>query len=104
MRTFKKNLSVFKDWREDNPGVLKRCFDIDMAFSKILKFVRDQEVYEQVCEVLFKYLPRLKEIFTHCIGISSYPSISWLEFTDLCIKWKIPRKYQNSSKATNHFN
>ena len=80
---------MFKDWREDNNGILKRLFVLDCGHSKLKKFIRDDEINKQVEDVLFKNLSKLKEIFTHCIGTSSYPYISWLEFTDLCNKWKI---------------
>lgn len=89
MRQFVKSISVFKEWREDDEKSLKRGFLIDMSFSKLLKFIRDSEVYSQVTDVLYKYLPQLKDIFTYIIGTSSYPSVSWLDFTDLCTKWNI---------------
>ena len=63
-----------------------------MSHSKLLKFIRNEDVYREVYDVLFKNLPQLKELFTYCIGTSSYPYISWLEFSDLCATWKIPGK------------
>lgn len=63
MRQFNKAGSVFSEWREDSPGLLKRAFQIDMTHSKIQKLVRDD--YQEVYELLFSHLPRLKEIFTY---------------------------------------
>jgi len=47
-----------------------------MNNSKIRKFISDSEQYDQVYSLIHDNLQYLHEIFTHCIGISSYPYIS----------------------------
>jgi hypothetical protein len=38
---FKKDASVFKDWKEDTVYSLKRCFEHDMKYWKVPRFVKD---------------------------------------------------------------
>ena len=32
----------------------------------------------------------IKDVFTHCISVSSFPSISWIDFCNFCTSWNIP--------------
>lgn len=80
VRQFQKHKSVFRDWVPDTKQILKLSLDFDIKNSKIRKFISDPDQYGEVYSLLLDNLPKLKEIFTHCIGISSYPYISWLEF------------------------
>lgn len=90
MRQFEKHRSVFKDWIEDTPESLRATFMSDVSKTRIRKYVNKDKLFEEVCDVLLVNYQRIKEIFNHCIGISSFPNMSWLEFTRLCTYWKLP--------------
>ena len=92
LRTFNKNKSVFKNWKEDTPNFLKESFFTDISYSKVQKFTKEPEIYDEVWEVLLKHTSQIKEMFTYGIGISSYPSISWLDFCNMCKDWEIVDK------------
>lgn len=92
LRRFNKNNSVFKNWKEDDHTKLMKAFELDIGHSKIQKFIKDPEVFEEVTDVLFKHTSRIKDLFTHGIGTSSFPSISWLDFCRMCDTWRIVDK------------
>lgn len=81
---------MFKDFIEDNIKNMKKAFEKDLENSKIARFIRDSLEFRRVCEVLIDYTQAIKDIFTYCIAISSFPSISWIDFTNLCTQWQIP--------------
>jgi hypothetical protein len=93
LRRFNKNNSVFKAWKEDDHTKLMKAFELDISLSKIQKFIKDPEIFEEVTDVLFKHTSKIKNIFTHGISISSFPSISWLDFCNMCASWKIVDKH-----------
>jgi len=74
---------VFKDWKEDNEHILQSSFSADIGHSKLRKYIKNKDEFIQVQDLLYKYLPQLKVIFIYGIGMSSYPYMSWLEFTEL---------------------
>lgn len=92
LNPFNKNNSVFKLWKIDTTQSLKKAFELDMGHSKVEKFAGKPEAYKKVLDVLFKHTSRIKDIFTYGIGTSSYPSISWLDFSNMCQKWKLVDK------------
>eukprot|EP00347_Sterkiella_histriomuscorum_P021600 403333417 len=89
-RIFDKPNSMFKDYIEDNPQNLKKAFEKDLENSKIPRFIKDILEFRSVCEVLVEYTEYIKDLFTYSIALSSYPSISWIDFTNLCQEWQIP--------------
>ncbi|CAI2364707.1 unnamed protein product [Moneuplotes crassus] len=92
LHKFIKKNSVFRAWKEDNQDRLSRAFELDMHHSKIAKFTGTKDVYEEVTDVLYKHTRKIKDLFTYGIGNSSFPSISWLDFCDMCKTWKIVDK------------
>eukprot|EP00347_Sterkiella_histriomuscorum_P001629 403371291 len=42
-RQFKKEKSVFREFQEDTDDLFKKCFDYDMKFSKLKRFIRDSQ-------------------------------------------------------------
>ena len=89
IRIFNKENSVFKPWKADTNKSLKLMFDLDISHSKIDKVIKDDEAYEDVKNVIFTNISKVKDVFTYWVGYSSYPLISWLDFSDFCQKWKI---------------
>jgi len=92
MNTFRQHKSVFAKWLKDSTDVLDTMFSIDIKRTKLTKFIHDPKIYQEVCDVLRLNLKRINEIHRYCIGVSSYPYISWLEFAGFCKKWLIPGK------------
>lgn len=77
-----KDRSVFKDFKDENKVFLKKCFEEDMKYSKVLKFLRnDQTVYNDVNEMMLNHYPRLICIHQFYAGISNYPVIGMNDFT-----------------------
>lgn len=83
-RRFDRAKSVFRDWRIDTDGLIQRSVFIDLGLSKLSRFVRDPTELGRVEDVLLDFARPLKDLFTHSICRSDYPSISWLDFAKLC--------------------
>ena len=81
---------MFKDWVDDSQQLLKKAFEKDLENSKISRFVRDMLEFRRVCDVLLEYTAEIKDAFTYSIALSSFPSISWIDFCNLCSEWNIP--------------
>jgi len=79
---FMKDRSVFKDFRDDTKPFLRKCFEQDIEFSKIIRTVKnDIEQYEDIKDILFKHYMKLNNIFLYYQGVSSFPTISMNDFT-----------------------
>ena len=79
---FIKDRSVFRDFRDDTKPFLRKCFEQDIIYSKILRAVKgDVEIFEDIQLVLFKHYVKLNNIFLFYIGTSSYPTIGMNDFT-----------------------
>jgi len=42
-REFKKETSVFKDWKEDTPQRIAQMLDDDFNYWKVFRFIKDPE-------------------------------------------------------------
>ena len=42
-RKFRKDASVFKDWREDNPAILDKQLKHDLTLWKASRFIKDED-------------------------------------------------------------
>ena len=89
-RVFDKPNSMFKDWVDDSLALLKKAFEKDLENSKISRFIKDMLEFRRVCDVLTEHTSFIKDLFTYSIALSSFPSISWIDFTNLCQEWQIP--------------
>lgn len=65
---FKKEHSVFKDWKEDTPQTLSTMFLDDIKWYKIARFIKDDTDRENVEKVLQKGFLKIKKIFTVLIS------------------------------------
>lgn len=63
-----------------------------MKYSKIRKFVKEPEALKQLTEVLFDYYELIFEQYVWGQGISNYPSVSMIDFSNQCTGWKIVHK------------
>jgi hypothetical protein len=73
---FKKNQSVFKDWKEDTDTKLKAVVEHDFALYKLTKFVKDEQDREKVENLIKKNLETLKIIHLYYASRSSFPYIT----------------------------
>ena len=81
---FKKETSVFKDWKEDTPQLLEKCKEHDKALWKTPRFVKDPAEQERCWEVVSDNFQRLKDLFLTLACRSIYPYIGWIDFTNYC--------------------
>lgn len=93
IRHFSKIKSVFRGWKEDNNKLLSDSFDIECDQMKIKKFIKDEKDLAQTKQVLKKYFGAIKNQFNTSIATpKSYPVVDWLDFVEMCHKWKLVDK------------
>ena len=86
-KRFYKEKSVFKPWKEETDETLKKMFESDMSYSKLHRIMKNNEdEMTEVKDTLFSYYKQLKNIFLLYASISTYPVISWNDFTNFCYK------------------
>lgn len=89
-RKFYKDKSVFKTWKEESEDTLLKMFECDMKYSKIHRVLKNnEEDIAQVKEELWKNYKVLKNVYYLYASISTYPVISWNDFTTFCYKVSI---------------
>lgn len=88
-RVFKKDTSVFRDWKEDTTKSLENMFLDDIRFWKIGRFIKDDNDRERTMQVVGKYFIKIKKVFTSLICQSGFPNITWIDFGSFCERCKI---------------
>ena len=86
-KRFVKDRSVFKTWKEETSEMLRRMFENDVQYSKLHRVLKNNE--EEMVEVkaaVFSFYKQLKNIFIYYASMSTYPVISWNDFTTMCQK------------------
>lgn len=83
-RVFRKEFSVFKDWREDTPSMNTQMVQDDFRYWKGSRFIKDEADKDRVEKLMAKNFVKLKRIFTSFISQSSFPNISWIDFGNFC--------------------
>jgi len=94
---FKKEESVFKDWKEDTEETFQAVMDSDCKFWKVERIIKDPKELQSTKEMVARYLPTLKKIYIALISQSTYPNISWLEFSHFCHQCNLIDKQFNIS-------
>jgi hypothetical protein len=62
-------------------------FEADMMYSKINRIVKNNEMeMKSLKETLFSDYKMLKNVFLMYASMSTYPVISWNDFTTFCYK------------------
>lgn len=84
LRVFDKFTSVFRGWREDTPKFLEVLAKKDLEHTKLARMIKNKIDRENVFALLEKNIDRLKEEFLALIVKSTYPGISWNDFTVYC--------------------
>lgn len=88
-RKFDKPLSMFQDFPEDTPTFLRKVFNKDIESWKIGRIIKDMLELRRVQDVLIEHIEAVKDVFNHLISLSTFPSISWIDFGNMCNQWKI---------------
>ena len=97
-RKFELQNSLFHSWKVNLEQHYKKCFMADISYSKIHKFVKDPVDRQAVYDVLLKNYEVIFEQYLYGQGVSNYPSVSMIDFTNLCNSWKIVNKRDLSIK------
>lgn len=69
---------------------IQTCNDHDVKLWKCPRFVKDPEQLVKCWQVIEANVVKLKDIFITLVSRSSFPSISWIDFTNFCDMVKIP--------------
>jgi len=88
-RVFRKEFSVFKEWKEDTPSLNTQMVEDDFRYWKGSRFIKDEADKDRVEKLMAKNFVKIKRIFTSFISQSSFPNISWIDFGNFCEKCKI---------------
>jgi len=75
-RTFNKNNSVFKEWKQDTAQRLDDCLEHDVALWKVPKFVKDKEELKKCTALIKKDFATFKMIYTYYATLAAYPYIN----------------------------
>ena len=71
--TFRKELSIWRDWQEDTPKILQQCRDHDFKYWKLKRFCGTYELGASITELIKNNYVQLKDIFTSCVIESGKP-------------------------------
>jgi hypothetical protein len=90
-RRFVKKDSVFRDFIEDDPEILKKMMEADMRNNKVTKLTKSKDEFEDLKQRLGRYYEGLKNsyIFYLAFYYKDYPGISQLDFGHMCRNAKI---------------
>lgn len=93
---FIKEKSVWKTYQDDEPEHLLKCLEQDLAFGKIQRLTKED--FPKLKAALLNDYLQLKNIFTQLAVQSSYPVISWNDYSFFVNRSKIPDKKVNISE------
>lgn len=88
-RTFNLKSSLFQSWKVDHEERFKKCFEADMKYSKIPRFIKDRGERERICATLEENFHAIHEHYVYGQGTSKYPNIDVADFTKLCQRWGV---------------
>jgi len=81
-RVFKKETSVFREWREDTESMFSSCFASDTSHWKVQRLIKNPDDFLAVEALLRKHFARLKKIFIVQASKSGFPTINWINSAD----------------------
>jgi hypothetical protein len=74
-RKFRKETSVFREWKEDTPLTFEKLSELDRKQWKAPRFIKDEDEEQACWDVIVKYMPILKEIHIYLASNSTFPAI-----------------------------
>ena len=84
VRTFKKEHSVFKDWKEDTPEQIADCIEHDIKMWHVSRFIKDDEERLAVENVIRRFAEMLKNAFIQGASRGTFPYLGWNDFSGFC--------------------
>ena len=91
-RSFTKESSVWKDWREDTPQQIKDSMEHDLKLWNISRLIKTEEERFAVEEVVRSHAATLKNVFIQAASRGSFPYCGWQDFSTFCQRANIPDK------------
>jgi hypothetical protein len=76
-RSFTKESSVWKDWREDTPQQIKDSMEHDLKLWNISRLIKTEEERFAVEEVVRSHAATLKNVFIQAASRGSFPYCGW---------------------------
>lgn len=76
---FNKDKSVWKTYLEDEPEHLEKCLNQDLEHGKLFRVAKEE--YGALRRAILADYMDLKDIFTCLASMSSYPVISWNDYS-----------------------
>lgn len=80
-RKFKKENSVFRDWREDANWVIAKCCELDSKEWKASRFIKDPAEVDKCWKVIEKNFVKLKDMFITLACKSNFPTVTLMDFS-----------------------
>lgn len=103
VRTFKKQNSVFKDWKEDDDKRIDAAFEHDTSHWKVPRFVKDPDEQKHVLFLIKKHFVTLKSIYIYYCSKSNFPYINFEEFRTFITDFSVLEKPLTNQILDNNF-
>ena len=81
VRSFNKDNSVFREWKQDTPDDALACIEHDLEHWYIKKLIKKDEQLDELCDMIRKYAKELKNLYIMVASRSKYPQVSELDFS-----------------------
>lgn len=82
---FKKPISIFAEFQEDTPQILRDALSHDMRFWKAKRFLNNYDLVVRVEAIIREFFPLLKDVFVSATaerGCPDFKSDHFLKFLD----------------------
>lgn len=87
---FNKERSVWRQFQDDDNSHLMKCLEQDLEYGKLFRVAKDE--YDALKRAIFNDYLALKDIFTALSTNSSYPTLSWNDYSLFVNRSKLPDK------------
>ena len=94
-RAYDHTKSIFSKWRQDTTSSLNFAFREDIKLWKGFRFIKDEDDRTATENVLNEHYKILKEVYTNAVSMSSYPSMTAIEFAE----WGVRSKLQDDQNV-----
>ena len=95
--------TVFKDWKPPSDADLKKMLKHDSTLWKLPRFIKEEKMYDQVYSLFEANLRKLFYVFITLSAGSSFPGITWLDFTKFADTCKVLGGTVSSSDVDRYF-
>ena len=88
-RAYEHGKSIFSKWRHDTASSLSFAFKEDIRLWKGFRFIKDEDDRVMTEKVLNEHYKMLKEIYTNAVSMSSFPTMTTIEFSEFGVRSKL---------------